>query len=233
MDYAEFERFARVVWDEIPEAYKDGVDGLVVDRSVVRHPEHPEVFTMGECVTEEYPSQYGGPDTTRSAVVLYYGSFSEIARDEEDFDWRGEIHETVMHELQHHLESLATEDALEDLDYAVDENFKRTQGDAFDPLFYRAGEMIEPGLFAVEEDVFFEVETRDAAALPFDLVVDDVNYTIMLPASGADVSYVYLENLPGVSVVRVMKRGAFATVRAALRGGTTVEEVTAIAEVAS
>jgi hypothetical protein len=41
---------------------------------------------------------------------------------------------------------------------------------------------------------------------------------------------VHIENLPGVSVVRVMKRGAFATVRAALRGGTSVEETTAIAE---
>src|SRR5688572_27520175 len=198
MTYAEFERFARDVWDTIPVVYKEGVDGLVVDRAANAHPDHPDVYTLGECVTEEYPSQYGGPDTTRSAVVLYYGSFSEIARDEEDFDWRGEIHETVMHELQHHLESLATEDALEDLDYAVDENFKRTQGDAFDPLFYRAGEVIEPGLFAVEEDVFFEVETRDAAPLPFDFVVDDVTYTITLPASGADVSYVYFENLPGV-----------------------------------
>jgi hypothetical protein len=233
MDYAEFERFARVVWDEIPEVYKAGVDGLVVDRSAIRHPEHPDVFTMGECVTEEYPSQYGGPDTTRSAVVLYYGSFQAIARDEDEFDWRGEIHETLMHELQHHLESLATEDALEDLDYAVDENFKRTQGDPFDPLFYRAGEVLEPGLFAVEEDVFFEVETRAAGQLPFEFVVDDVTYSITLPESGADVSYVYVENLPGVSVVRVMKRSAFATVRAALRGGTSVEETAAIAEVVS
>lgn len=231
MDYAEFERFARGVWDDIPEAYKEGVDGLVIDRSANRHPQHPDVFTLGECVTEEYPSQYGGPDTTRSAVVLYYGSFREVARDEDDFDWRGEIHETLMHELQHHLESLATEAGLEDFDYAVDENFKREQGDAFDPLFFRAGTTVEPGVFSVEEDVFFEVETRERAAMPFELVVDDVAYRMVLPESGADVSYVYAENLPGVCVVRVRRRGAFATVRAALGGGTSVEQTSVIAEV--
>jgi hypothetical protein len=230
MDYAGFERFARDVWETIPVAYKAGVDGLVIDRSANLHPQHPEVYTLGECVTEEYPSQYGGPDTTRSAVVLYYGSFREIARDEEGFDWQAEIHETLMHELQHHLESLATEDALEDLDYAVDENFKRTQGDAFDPLFYRAGERIEEGVYAVEADVFFEIETREAGSMWFDFEADDARYRMTVPESAADVCFVAVENVAGVCIVRVMKRGAFATVRAAFRGGISVEETSASAQ---
>ena len=71
MDYAGFERFARDVWETIPVAYKAGVDGLVIEPSANVHPEHPDVYTLGECITEEFPSQYGGPDTTRSAVVLY------------------------------------------------------------------------------------------------------------------------------------------------------------------
>jgi hypothetical protein len=231
MDYAGFERFAREVWETIPVAYKAGVDGLVIDASANLHPAHPDVYTLGECITEEFPSQYGGPDTTRSAVVLYYGSFRAIARDEDGFDWQAEIHETLMHELQHHLESLATEDALEDLDYAVDENFKRTQGEAFDPLFFRAGERIEPDVYAVEADVFFEVETRAKGSLGFEFEADEVRYRIDVPESAADVSYVAVENVPGVWIVRVRTRGAIATVRAAFGGGTSVAETSALAQV--
>ncbi|MGQ0813351.1 MAG: metallopeptidase family protein [Gemmatimonadota bacterium] len=235
MEFSEFERVARALWDEIPAEYKVGVDGLVVDRAAIAHTSHPDVYTLGECVTEDYPSQYGGPDTTRSAVVLYYGSFQQVAHDDPGFDWDGEIYETIMHELQHHLESLATEDALEDLDFAVDENFKRVQGDRFDPLFYRAGEAIESGVFVVESDVFCEIITRNAAPLPFRFEWDDVTYEVTLPASGADVSYIYLENPPGPEhadfcIVRVMKRGVVATLRSVFRGLTT-EETSAFAEV--
>jgi hypothetical protein len=35
---------------------------------------------VGERVTNDYLSQYGGPDTIRSAVVRYYGSFREICQ---------------------------------------------------------------------------------------------------------------------------------------------------------
>ncbi|MGQ0562623.1 MAG: metallopeptidase family protein [Gemmatimonadota bacterium] len=236
MRFAEFESAARALWDEIPDEYKQGVDGLVVDRASATHPEHPDVYTLGECVTEDYPSQYGGPDTIRSAVVLYYGSFRALARTDHGFDWRGEIHETLMHELQHHLESLATEDTLEDFDYAVDENFKRVQGAAFDPLFYRAGMPLESGVYAVESDIFFEIVTADPAPLSFRFEWEAVQYRVMLPASGADVSYVYIENAPDAEhgdlcVVRVMKRGALATLRAVMRGGTSVEETSARAEV--
>ena len=112
----------------------------------------------------------------------------------------------------------------------MDENFKRTQGDAFDPLFFRAGERIESGVYAVETDVFFEIETRETGTLWFEFEADDVMYRIAIPESAADVSYVAVENVPGVWIVRVTKRGALATVRAAFRGGTSVEEISASAE---
>ena len=88
-------------------------------------PSLPDVYTLGECVTESYPSDFGGPETTRSVVVLYYGSFFRVSRQDDAFDWEVELWETLTHELQHHLESLAADDSLIDMDYAADENYRR------------------------------------------------------------------------------------------------------------
>jgi hypothetical protein len=166
MRFAEFQRRAADVWEEIPDEYRSGVDGLVVEREARPHPTLPDIYTLGECLTESYPSDWGGPDTTRSALVLYYGSFRRLSGLDPGFDWEYEIWETITHELRHHLESLAAEDALEDLDYAMDENFKRLQGDPFDPEFYRYGETVAPGMYAAEQDVFVEIEYDAAAPLP-------------------------------------------------------------------
>lgn len=145
------------MWEEIPALYRSGVDGLVVRRDRVAHPTIPDVYTLGECLTESYPSDWAGPETVRSVLVLYHGSFRALARLDPDFDWGYEIWETVTHELRHHLESLAEEDSLEDLDYAVDENFKRLNGEPFDPYFYQSGEESAPGVYEAERDIFVEV----------------------------------------------------------------------------
>ena len=144
MRFREFEELAFAHWDRIPDEYREGIDGVRVMRRAHAHGDLPDVYTMGECVTESYPSDYGGPDTIRSAVVLYYGSFAALAEQDDDFDWEGELWETLTHELRHHLESLAAEDALEGVDYAADENFKRSDGESYDPLFYRSGERVAP-----------------------------------------------------------------------------------------
>src|SRR5215204_3724898 len=128
MTLPEFEALAEKAWTEIPVDFKAGIDGLIIEKDAHSHPEHEDIFTLGECVTESYPSDFGGPDTIRSAVVLYYGSFREIAADDGEFDWEHEIRETLQHELQHHLEHLADEDGLGDLDYAVEQNYHRLEG---------------------------------------------------------------------------------------------------------
>ena len=245
MHFAEFESVARAVWETIPQRYREGVDGLIVDKAAKPHRDDPEVYTLGECVTEEYPSQYGGPDTIRSAVVLYFGSFREVARENEQFDWQDEIHETLTHELQHHLESLATEDALEDLDYAVDENFKRVRGEAFDPLFYRAGENLEAVnavnaanavvAYGVDCDVFLEVVSRGVEELKLEWTWQDVRYRAALPAAEADITYHNVDDGPDIGIgdfciVRMVKRGVLATLRSAFGSGYTVAEVTVSAE---
>ena len=95
----EFERLALAYWEEIPERFKEGIDGVRVLRRSKPHDELPDVYTLGECVTEAYPSDFGGPETIRSAVVLYHGSFAALSELDPDFDWKEELWETLTHEL--------------------------------------------------------------------------------------------------------------------------------------
>lgn len=191
MRFEEFEQRAREEWERIPDDYKAGIDALVVDRQARPHPRTPDVYTLGECVTEAYPSDFGGPDTIRSALVLYYGSFLRLSRIDPSFDWAEELWETLTHELKHHLESLAAEDALTDLDYAVDENFKRQEGEDFDPFFFRAGEPLGEGRFRLERSVFVEREAPAAGdAVAFE--IDGIAYRVVAPEPVADVTFVTL-----------------------------------------
>lgn len=160
MTFGEFEARAREVFERIPNEFRSGVDGLEVERRIEFHPTLPEVYTLGECRTETYPSEFGGAGEVRSMVVLYYGSFLRLSRTDERWDWEEEIFETVTHEIRHHLESLASDDALELQDYMEDQNFLRRQGEPFDPLFYRAAPSRATGVYEVAGDAFVEREVR-------------------------------------------------------------------------
>jgi predicted Zn-dependent protease with MMP-like domain len=70
MEFQAFERAARLAYAEIPAEFKEGIDGLTVRREAVPHPTLPEVFTLGHCLTEAHLSEFGGPETTRSIIVL-------------------------------------------------------------------------------------------------------------------------------------------------------------------
>jgi predicted Zn-dependent protease with MMP-like domain len=157
VDYSEFERRAHEMFDSIPPEFREGVDGLEVERSTVEHPSLPEVFTLGECRSEYYPSEFGGAGEVLSYVVLFYGSFLALSRVHDDWVWEEELWETITHEVRHHLESLASDDALEEMDYAEDQNFRRHEGESFDPLFFRAASAGADGSFRVGEDVFLEI----------------------------------------------------------------------------
>lgn len=162
MTFDAFERSARRAFEGIPERYLQGVDGLVVRRDALPHPKFPHVFTLGECVTESYPSGWDGPETVRSQVVLYWGSFRALAEIDPRFDWREQTWETLTHELRHHLESLADRDDLRGVDYAMEQSFRRDEGLDFDPAYYRSGDRIGPGAYAVEDDVYVEQAWREA-----------------------------------------------------------------------
>lgn len=161
MSPEEFRRVAGRMLSEIPEVYRQGVDALVVETEPVSHPEIAEVFTMGECVSEVWASGYGDDDL-RSRLVLYYGSFRELAAREPDFDWEAELWETILHELLHHREWAAGEQGLDVYDWVVDQNQRRHAGLEFDPEFWRALPASPEGAVRVESEMFVEAEPADA-----------------------------------------------------------------------
>ena len=169
-----------------------------MSREAEPHPDLPDIFTLGECVTEDYATDWSGPDTTRSVVVLYWGSFRSLAAEDPDFDWGGELWETLTHELRHHLESLAREDALEGVDYAQDETFKRDQGVDFDPWYFQHGDHVEPELYQVEQSYYLEQKWR---AADFDAVEHvpftwaGTAYRVTRPTEQGDVHFVSIRGI--------------------------------------
>jgi hypothetical protein len=155
MRLADFEAMIRRLCDEVPAAFLDGIAEVVVSPRTVPHPERSEIFTLGECVP--LPVQVGsGVDGVQSRIVLYHGSFAALAQAQDDFDWRLEAWETLTHELRHHLEWRARAPDLEDVDWAVEHNFARQDGEPFDATFYLSGEAQPDGSYRVEDDVFIE-----------------------------------------------------------------------------
>jgi Zincin-like metallopeptidase len=226
MNFEVFRARAEEIFEDIPPDYREGVDGLEVLRKTVPHPTLPDIYTLGECLSEFYPSDYGGPGEVLSRVFLYYGSFLELSRTHDDWDWEGELFETITHEVRHHLEHLAAEDALEEMDYAEDQNFARREGERFDPFFYRAGHQREKDLFEVDGDWFLEREAsgRWLAANPL-LSVDFLGrrFDLRVPSERKDVHFLRLPSerldLEGEGfVVLIRRKGLVEWVGGALKG---------------
>lgn len=229
MDFQTFSRLAHEAFGTVPEEFREGVDGLTIRPEALPHPVLHGVFTLGQCITEAYPSEWTGPETLRSVVTLYHGSFRALAREDPDFDWEGELWETLTHELRHHLESLAGEDALEGVDYAMEEAFRRAEGEPFDPLYYRAGVQVAPGLYQVEYDFFLE-QSWDPDAFQ---TAECIGFSwhggserIPRPKQLGDIHYVWIEGLevgPGsLQLVLLRKRKWKEKVRA-LAGESVLE----------
>jgi len=198
LKFKDFERAAQEAYEEIPEEYKEGIDGLVVSRGSLPHPTLPDIYTMGECVTEDFASDWGGPDTTRSKVVLYWGSFRNLADRDPDFDWGAELWETLTHELRHHLESLAREDALDGVDLALDETFKRDEGRDFDPWYFQKGDALGDGVYRVENNFYLErawEEEDFRAARWIDFDWRGTRWRIPRPEQLGDVHFVWIEGV--------------------------------------
>jgi len=198
MRFDVFERKAQAAYESIPDEYREGIDGLTVSAEAPPHPTLPDVFTLGHCLTESYPSDWMGPDTTRSVVVLYHGSFKELAALDPDFDWEEELWETLTHELRHHLESLADQDELGGVDYAQDEGFKRAEGEEFDPWYYQHGDRVGQGVYRVETHFFVEQRWTPPA---FQAVSEvrfswaGTRWSIPRPSQLGDLHYVWIDGV--------------------------------------
>jgi len=229
MDFDTFFRLAHDAFETIPEEFREGVDGLTLRPEVLPHPTLPGVFTLGQCITEAYPSGWTGPETLRSVVALYHGSFKALAGTDPDFDWEGELWETLTHELRHHLESLADEDALEGVDYAMEEAYRRAEGEDFDPLYYQAGVEVAPGLFQVEYDFFLEQSWEPeafAVAQVIEFSWHGASEQIPRPDVLGDIHYVWIKGLevgPGSLQLVLLRKRKWKERVKALRGERAME----------
>src|SRR6266516_2617430 len=191
---------------EVPSSYLDGVVAVEVSPKTVPHPVRADIYTLGECVPLEWSGT--GADL-QSNVILYHGSFTALAR-LGPFDWRHEAWETLSHELRHHLEWRANVAALEAYDWAAEENFKRHEGQPFDPVFYRSGERVAEGVWKVEDDVFMEREGGRGNREQVDVVWHGRRYRLALPGRLRRPAFITLEGLdeppPGDAVLVVPRR---------------------------
>lgn len=144
------------MWDEIPTRLREGIEALSVEAQTMPHPSIEGVFTLGECLTDSWPSGFGGDGEMRSLLVLYHGSFTELADRDATFDWNGELWETILHELLHHREAAAGESGLDELDWAEEQNRLRLAGRPFDPSFYRAVPAASDGVVRLDSELFLE-----------------------------------------------------------------------------
>jgi hypothetical protein len=190
MQLADFQRMVSAMLGEIPAEYLEGIAGVEVSHRTVRDSQRQDVYTMGECI----PLDVGG-DPTPSRVVLYHGSFQALARERDDFDWRGEAWETLAHELRHHLEWRARAEDLEAYDWAAEQGYARSAEENFDPLFFLSGERIAQDAYQVDDDVFLDRVVREIPEVT-DLEWEQRRYRIRVPPGRLPL-YLLLRGIPG------------------------------------
>ncbi len=194
---------------DVPPAFQNGVVAVEVSPKTVPHPVRGDIYTLGECIPLEWS---GSGADLQSRVVLYHGSFQALARfGGGDFDWRAEAWETLTHELRHHLEWRANVAALEAYDWAAEENFKRHEGEAFDPVFYRSGERAAEGVWKVDDDVFVERGAGGGRRDALDLTWHGRHYRVRPPEGAESPLFLTLEGLaepPPGDAVLVLPRQA-------------------------
>ena len=106
MDFEEFSDRAREIVAAVPREFLGGVTGVDVDRAIRKDRAIPDYYILGECGDDEVAA-LTEPEALRSRIRLFHGSFREIARTEAEFDWDGELIETILHEIRHHIEDRA------------------------------------------------------------------------------------------------------------------------------
>lgn len=208
MRLADFQALVDRLRAEVPAPYLEGILEISVSAATVPHPVRAEIYTLGECIPVEWS---GSGADLQSRVVLYHGSFAALAGLSEpgEFDWRGEAWETLTHELRHHLEWRASTARLEAYDWAAEQNFARQEGEPFDPVFYRDGDPVAPGIYKVDDDYFIEVR-RPAAGRPVELAWHGRRYQADPPAGLRPPAFLTLEGLdeppPGEAVLVLPRR---------------------------
>jgi hypothetical protein len=79
MTYAEFVNLVERLWDEIPEAFKKGLQGVHVLPKAKPEPGLKGVWRLGEYLDPGPPSAFRGFEGLGRHIALYYGSFLQVA----------------------------------------------------------------------------------------------------------------------------------------------------------
>jgi hypothetical protein len=205
VEFRDFRDLVERLAAEVPAKYLEGIVGIEVSPETVPHPLYPSVYTLGECIPVETAAE-----PLPSRVVLYHGSFRQLARQRADFDWRAEAWETLTHELRHHLEQRAGTGVLDDYDWAAEQNFRRQAGEAFDPAFYLSGERVTDRIYAVDDDLFWDHEVRGPLPSGIEIAWHGRRFQAAVPAGRAPMFLVLegLEPEPVGEVIYVFRRKA-------------------------
>lgn len=122
LDLEAFEEMANRLFDEIPPALLEGLNGgiLISEEAHQDDPDLPDVYILGEFIDD--------PFGLGNYIVLYYGSFVQVLGDAPPEVWEEELWETMLHEIRHHVELRAGVDDLDLEDLRQLEEFRRTGG---------------------------------------------------------------------------------------------------------
>ncbi len=191
MRFDDFRSLVDRLAHEVPPEFRDGIVAIDVSPKVLPHPVHGDVYTLGECVPLEWS---GSGADLHSRIILYYGSFASLAR-LGDFDWREEAWKTLIHELRHHLEWRANLDALAAYDWAAEQNFARHEGQPFDPRFFRSGEVLDQGVWKVDDDLFLALADSGIRGDHIEIPWHGRAYRIAVPAEARGHVFLILDGL--------------------------------------
>lgn len=129
MTYERFSATLEAMLDDVPDVFLQELQGVHALREAKAEEGYRDVWRMGEYLDPGPDDFLGGSEGLGRHVALYWGSFRKIAKGDPDFDWEEEIWETLTHELQHHVESLAGDGRLIDQDLLDAQTFERAGDD--------------------------------------------------------------------------------------------------------
>jgi hypothetical protein len=130
--YERFRATVEAMLDDVPDAFLQELQGVHALREAKAEEGYRDVWRMGEYLDPGPEDFLGGSDGLGRHVALYWGSFRRIAAGDPDFDWEEEIWETLTHELQHHVESLAGDGRLIEQDLLDAQAFEQEEAEERD-----------------------------------------------------------------------------------------------------
>ncbi len=122
MDIDSFQMMLDEIAEDIPEDLLKHLNGGILIQSYEKkHPTSEGLSILGEYCVQ--------PATLGRYIVIYYGSFMHVFPHLSEEALRNQVRKTLLHELRHHIESLAGDRSLEIEDMQFLFNYLNTKPD--------------------------------------------------------------------------------------------------------